>query len=195
MWRDHLNVMVRVLRYWYNLTCPWDFIVFSFHILRLSQSNFRAVYCRTLKLLCMTCRGFYWTLCLSLYIPWSMLARACPDRSDSYPLCLYLTLGSWLLEVFCLPCHIILDTLMEFPRNNHMFLHSLKNYVLNYRVGVDLSDWSCKKVDLFLLVWIWRWVIVEISYAYTSASSLRPCLASETPRFTLYAHSYLSSTS
>ena len=194
MWRDNLNVMVRVLRYWYNLTCPWDFIVFSFHILRLSQYNFRAVYCRTLKLLCMTCRGFYWTLCLSLYIPWSLLARACPDRSDSYPLCLYLTLGSWLLEVFRLPCHIILDTLMEFPRNNHMFLHSLKNYVLNYRVGVDLFSRYCYKLDL-LLVLTWRWDHFEISYTSTLASSSRHYSDSEPSQFTFSDHFSLPYTS
>ena len=114
---DNFTALVRALRSWYNLIALWDCIFF--HILCLSRLNFGAVYWRASRWLYMTCGGFSWTICFSLYSWWYLLGRSCPDQSDWSPLHSDPSLSSWFLWVFHLPCHIILDTLIELQNYIH----------------------------------------------------------------------------
>ena len=142
----------------------------------------------------MTCRGFAWTIFLSWYSRLYLIGRSYPYLFDMSPLCWYPYLGSWFLWDFHLTCNILLDPWINSQTHIHRLLQFLRNYVLNWHVGVDFFYPACHKLDLLLLVWTLRWYLFEISSALASISSQISSLAYEPSRFTFSAHSSLPST-
>ena len=133
-----------------------------FRDLRSSQSNFGDVCCRTPIWLCMTCGGFSWTILFYWFNLWYLLDIARPDRSNRSPLCCDPSICSRFLYIFHLTCHILLDTLMNFPPHTYKIfsLYVQSSSYLQFICRLVFS--ICHNLGLFLFVWSWRWYLVEI---------------------------------
>ena len=67
---DNLIILVGALIFLLTLIAQCDSLLFSFRNLHLSWLSFGVVYCRTLRQLHITCRGFAWTIFFSWYSWW-----------------------------------------------------------------------------------------------------------------------------